>query len=175
VLISNDEEDVSNSRRLQQSELLVKQGLAIDIGQALWTIADRALQSASTTGCENYCLPNAVGVAAGSPASPELSHAGVEGHWTPRNEIVKRLDVQPDQIIPGSVTDLLRGTRRTSEVRCSISYCFVLVAVPRRKSGVLFLRGSVMTTVGKGVSFHPGPCAPPSVIAGPVSGECENR
>jgi len=66
VLISNGDEDVSNSRRLQQSELLVKQGLAIDIGQALWTIADRALQSASTTGCENYRLPNAVGVAAGS-------------------------------------------------------------------------------------------------------------
>jgi hypothetical protein len=67
VLISNDEEDVSNSRRPQQSELLVKQGLAIDLGQALWTIADRALQSTSTTSCENYRPPNAVGVVAGSP------------------------------------------------------------------------------------------------------------
>jgi hypothetical protein len=116
VLVTDDHDDVSSSR-LQQSELLVKQGLAIDIGQALWTIADRALQSASTTGCENYRLPSAVGVAAGSPQSPEFSHDWVEGHWTPRNEFVKRLDAQPNQIISGSVTDLLRGGRRAAVVR----------------------------------------------------------
>jgi hypothetical protein len=130
VLKSNDDEDVPNSPRLQQSELLVKHGLpqvlAIDIGQALWTIADRA-QSASTTGCENYRMPNAVGVAAGSPESPELSHDRVEGHWTPRNEFVKRLDAQPNQIISDTVAELLRGARRTSAVRYSSSYCFVLL------------------------------------------------